>query len=154
MGLKILNHGVGSIDLSSWLISLYQKMLVMLRGINRQDIFEDDEDCMQISKFPQYLPPNVWKADVHWVSDEVGVAVTPTWHLPKTYLNTYLRNEGQKMVVTIVWEKCRFSPREMPFFSKRSGTSPYSKCHFAVLKVPFSLPKCATWPVKCATFAV
>ena len=43
-----VNHGVGSIDLFSWLISLYQNMLVMLRGINRQDIFEDDEDCMQI----------------------------------------------------------------------------------------------------------
>ncbi len=48
MGLKILNHGVGSIDLSSRLISLYQNMLVMHRGINRQDIFEDDEDYMQI----------------------------------------------------------------------------------------------------------
>ena len=108
----------------------------------------------KFSKFPQHLPPNVWKADVHWVSDEVGVAVTPTWHLPKTYLNTYLRNEGQKMVVTIAWEKCRFSPREMPFLSKKSGTSPYSKCHFAVLKVPFSLPKCATYPAKCATFTV
>ena len=60
----------------------------MLRGINRQDIFEDDEDCMQISKFPQYLPPNVWNADVHWVLEQVGVGVTPTWHLPKTYLNT------------------------------------------------------------------
>ena len=98
----------------------------------------------KFSKFPQHLPPNVWNADVQRVLEQVGVAVTPTWHLPKTYLNTYLRNEGQKMVVTIVWEKCRFSPREMSFLSQKSGTSPYSKCHFAVLKVPFSLPKHAT----------
>ena len=125
MGLKILNHGVGSIDLSSWLISLYQNMLVMHRGINRQDIFEDDEDCMQISKFPQHLPPNVWNADVHWVWEQVGVAVTPTWHLPKTYLNTYLRNEGQKMVVTIVQEKCRFSPKKVALLLTQSATLPY-----------------------------
>jgi len=120
-----MNHGVGSIDLSSWLISLYQNMLVMLRGINRQDIFEDDEDCMQISKYPQHLPPNVWKADVHRVWEQVGVAVTPTWHLPKTYLNTYLRNEGQKMVVTIVWEKCRFSPKKVALLLTQSATLPY-----------------------------